>query len=77
MGDTQKSQTISTDNQGIAKQVALDNRSYSEGRANESSIVFEVESSLVRIAMLAKSETSPASQSEQEKIQPRILSRNH
>jgi RNA-directed DNA polymerase len=56
MGDTQKSQTISTDNQGIAKQVALDNRSYSEGRVNDSSIVFEVESSLVRIAMLAKSD---------------------
>jgi RNA-directed DNA polymerase len=56
MGDTQKSQTISTDNQGIAKQVALEHRSCSEGRVNDSSIVFEVESSLVRIAMLAKSD---------------------
>ena len=56
MGDTQKSQTISTDNQGIAKQVALEHRSCSEERVNDSSIVFEVESSLVRIAKLAKSD---------------------
>jgi RNA-directed DNA polymerase len=54
MGDTQKSQTILTDNQGIAAQVALDYRRYSGVRVDESSAVFEVESSLVRIAMLAK-----------------------
>ncbi|MGD9162055.1 MAG: reverse transcriptase domain-containing protein, partial [Desulfobacteraceae bacterium] len=56
MGDTQKSQTILTDNQEIAKQVALDYRSYSEVRKEETSKVFEVESSLVRVAMLAKSD---------------------
>ena len=56
MGDTQRLQTISTDKRKIAKQVALDHRSYSEGRIKDTSTVFEVESSLVRIAMRAKSD---------------------
>lgn len=55
MGDTQRSQTILTDNQGIAEQVAFDYRSCSELRIDEAP-VFEVESSLVRIAMLAKAD---------------------
>jgi group II intron reverse transcriptase/maturase len=54
MGDTQKSQTILTDNQGIAEQVALDHRRCSGTRREETPTVFEVESSLVRIEMLAK-----------------------
>jgi hypothetical protein len=56
MGDTQKSQTISTDNQKIARQVALDHRSNTKRHVKDTSVVFEVESSLVRIAMLAKSD---------------------
>ena len=56
MGDTQKSQTISTDNQGIAKQAAFDTKECSERRVEDKPPLLEVESSLVRIAMLAKAD---------------------
>jgi hypothetical protein len=54
MGDTQKSQTISTENQGIASQVAWESkRRLTEGRMDKPPLL-EGESSLVRIEMLAK-----------------------
>jgi group II intron reverse transcriptase/maturase len=56
MGDTQKSQTISTDSQGIAEQVAFDPKACSEVRVEDRPPILEVESSLERIAMLARSD---------------------
>lgn len=53
MGDTQKSQTISTENQGIASQVACDPRSYSTEGGKGKPALLSGESSLVRIKMLA------------------------
>ena len=57
MGDTLKSQTISTQSQGIASQVAYDSTGCSEERAGDKPPVLVGESSLVRIRMLA--EASP------------------
>ena len=54
MGDTQKSQTISTENQGIASQEACDTRLVSECPVNDKPPVLVGESSLVRIRMLAE-----------------------
>jgi retron-type reverse transcriptase len=53
MGDTQKSQTISTENQGIALQVACSPSSCSDEGAVEKPPVLVGESSLIRIKMLA------------------------
>ena len=53
MGDTQKSQTISTENQGIASQVARSSSSCSDEGAVEKPPVLVGESSLIRIKMLA------------------------
>jgi len=53
MGDTQKSQTISTESQKIASQVACDSTGCSKGQVVEQTPVLVVESSLVRIKMLA------------------------
>jgi RNA-directed DNA polymerase len=53
MGDTQKSQTISTENQGIASQVACSSGSCSDEGAVEKPPVLVGESSLIRIKMLA------------------------
>ncbi|MEJ2286626.1 MAG: group II intron reverse transcriptase/maturase [Desulfobacterales bacterium] len=57
MGDTQKSQTISSQNQGIASQVACDPSNGSDEGAMGEPPVLVGESSLVRIRMLA--EASP------------------
>jgi hypothetical protein len=54
MGDTQKSQTISTENQGIASQEACDTRLVSECPENDKPPILVGESSLVRIKMLAE-----------------------
>lgn len=54
MGDTQKSQTISTENQGIASQDACDTSLVSECPVNDKPPVLVGESSLVRIRMLAE-----------------------
>ncbi len=56
MEDTQKSQPISTENQGIAKQVAYDFRSCSGGQDKDVPPALVGESSLVRIEMLAKAD---------------------
>jgi hypothetical protein len=53
MGDTQKSQTISTDNQGIASQDAHSSSSRSGGKAVEKPPVLVRETSLIRIKRLA------------------------
>jgi len=60
MGDTQKSQTISTENQAIAAQVALDSKGYSAIGAMEEPLYLAGESSLVRIEMLAKKDPNLA-----------------
>jgi group II intron reverse transcriptase/maturase len=57
MGDTQKSQTMSTESQGIATQVAQDFTGCSQERAPGKPPVLLGESSLVRIRLLA--EASP------------------
>jgi len=54
MGDTQKSQTISTESQGIASQDAHDSAGCSEERATDKPPVLVGESSLVRIRVLAE-----------------------
>jgi len=54
MGDTQKSQTISTENQGIALQEACDTRLVSECPENDKPPILVGESSLVRIKILAE-----------------------
>jgi RNA-directed DNA polymerase len=54
MGDTQKSQTISTENQGIASQEACDTSLVSESPVNDKPPILVGESSLVRIKMLAE-----------------------
>ena len=56
MGDTQKSQTISTENQGIASQEACDTRLVSECPENDKPPILVGESSLVRIKMLAEAD---------------------
>ena len=53
MGDTQKSQTISTENQGIASQVAHGSSRCSGEKAEEKPPVLVRETSLIRIKMLA------------------------
>jgi retron-type reverse transcriptase len=58
MGDTQKSQTISTESQGIATQVANDSTRCSQERAGDKPPVLVGESSLVRIRMLAEADPS-------------------
>ena len=58
MGDTQKSQTISTESQGIATQVAHDSTGCSQERAADKPPVLVGESSLVRIRMLAEANPS-------------------
>jgi retron-type reverse transcriptase len=54
MGDTQKSQTISTENQGIASQEACDISLVSESPVNDKPPILVGESSFVRIKMLAE-----------------------
>ena len=56
MGDTQKSQTISTENQGIAYQEACDISLVSECPVNDKPPVLVGESSFVWIKMLAEAE---------------------
>ena len=56
MGDTQKSQTISTENQGIASQEACDISLVSESPVNDKPPILVGESSLVRIRMLAEAD---------------------
>ncbi len=58
MGDTQKSQTISTENQGIASQVACNSSSCSNEGAKDKPPVLVGESSLVRIKLLAEADPS-------------------
>ena len=58
MGDTQKSQTISTESQGIATQVAHESTGCSQERAVDKPPVLVGESSLVRIRMLAEADPS-------------------
>ena len=56
MGDTQKSQTISTQNQGIASQVALDSKRRStEGETGKPPLLAGG-SSLIRIRLLAEAD---------------------
>ena len=54
MGDTPRSQTISTKNQGIASQVARDSRQGSILRSSDTPPILVGESSLIRIEALAK-----------------------
>ncbi len=56
MGDTQRSPTISTENQGIAAKVAGDSGQSEAGPSEDVLPLFEGESSLLRIRMLAESE---------------------
>ena len=56
MGDTQRSPTISTENQGIAAKVAGDSGHGLADPPGEGPPLFEGESSLLRIRMLAESE---------------------
>ncbi len=56
MGDTQKSQTISTKNQGIASQDACDSRSCSNRDVKDNPPLLVGESSLVRVKMLAEAD---------------------
>jgi len=56
MGDTQRSPTISTENQGIAAKVAGDSGQSDAGPSGDVPPLFEGESSLLRIRMLAESE---------------------
>ena len=56
MGDTQRSPTISTENQGIAAKVAGDSGHGLADPPGDGPQLFEGESSLVRIRMLAESE---------------------
>lgn len=58
MGDTQKSQTISTASQGIATQVAHDSTGCSQERAADKPPVLVGESTLVRIRMPAEATPS-------------------
>jgi group II intron reverse transcriptase/maturase len=58
MGDTQKSQTISTQNQGIASQVARNSSKCSGNGAKDNPPVLVGESSLVRIKLLAEADPS-------------------
>jgi len=54
MEDTQKSQPISTEDQGIAKRAALDSVKCSEDPDKDAPPLFVGESSLVRIVVLAR-----------------------
>lgn len=54
MGDTQKSQTISSENQSIASQFARNSEGYSDDRVKGQPPILVGESSLVRIKMLAE-----------------------
>ncbi len=56
MGDTQRSPTISTENQGIAARVAGDSGQGSVGPPGDGPPLLEGESSLERIRMLAEGE---------------------
>ena len=56
MGVTQRSPTISTENQGIAAKVASDSGQSAADPPGDGPPLFEGESSLVRIRMLAESE---------------------
>jgi hypothetical protein len=58
MGDTPRSPTISTQNQGIASQVARDSGEDSSKRPSDTPPVLVRESSLVRIEALAKADPS-------------------
>ena len=58
MGDTQKSQTISTQSQGIASQIACEFTGCSKERALDKPPVLVGESSLARIKMLAEADPS-------------------
>ena len=58
MGDTQKSPTISTENQWIASQVACDSGNCSNEGAKDKPPVLVGESSLVRIKLLAEADPS-------------------
>ncbi len=60
MGDTQKSQTISTQNQGIASQDAYDSRSCTDEKGKGKPPLLVGETSLVRIRMLAEADPSMA-----------------
>ena len=56
MGDTQRSQTISTDNQGIAAQVARNSSKCSDSGTQDGAPLLVGECSLVRIEQLAQAE---------------------
>ncbi len=56
MGDTQRSQTISINNQEIASQVAMKTRLYSEKRSTDTPPILVRESSLTQIRSMAKAE---------------------
>ena len=56
MGDTQRSQTISTDNQGIAAQVARNSSKCSDSGTQDRAPLLVGECSLVRIEQLAQAE---------------------
>ena len=73
MGDTQKSQTISTESQGIATQVAHDSTGCSQERAADKPPVLVGESSLVRIRMLAEANPDLVFTSLAHRIDPFLL----
>ncbi len=73
MGDTLKSQTISTESQGIAMQVAHDSTGCSQERAADKPPVLVGESSLVRIRMLAEANPDLVFTSLAHRIDPFLL----
>ena len=73
MGDTQKSQTISTQSQGIASQDVHDSTGCSEERARGKPPVLVSESSLVRIRLLAEASPDLVFTSLAHRIDPFLL----
>ncbi|MFZ1985471.1 MAG: reverse transcriptase domain-containing protein, partial [Desulfatitalea sp.] len=76
MGDTQKSQTISTQNQGIASQVAYDSRGFRNAEEEDGPPVLVGESSLVRIEMLAAADPDMVFRSLAHRIDLSLLSKS-
>lgn len=76
MGDTQKSQTISTQNQGIASQVACDPRRCSTERAKGEPPILVGDSSLVRIKVLAEADPTMVFMSLAHRIDLSLLKRS-
>ncbi len=73
MGDTQRSQSISTENQTIARQAAYDPENGSLGSGKDGPPLLAGESSLVRVAMLARANPQMVFTSLAHRIDPTLL----